>query len=83
MFAFMGASFNKYLVACYVAPKLQKLKHITSLGDVFEDSYGKFGRVISGLCVFFVSVACIGHQTTAIGFVFKCFFDIDFVTGVL
>lgn len=83
MFAFMGASSNKYLVAYYVAPKLQKLKHITSLGDVFENSYGKFGRVISGLCVFFVSVACIGHQTTAIGFVFKCFFDIDFVTGVL
>ena len=82
MFAFMGASFNKYLVANFVAPKIQKLKHISSLGDIFENSYGKFGRILSGICVFFVSVACIGHQTTAIGYVFKSFFDIDFLTGV-
>lgn len=83
MFAFMGASLNKYLVAYFVAPKIQKLTHVTSLGDIFENAYGRFGRVLSGLCVLCVSVACIGHQTTAIGFVFKCFFDIDFLTGVL
>lgn len=83
MLAFMGAALNKYLVASYVAPKIQKLKHVDSLGDIFEKSYGRFGRILAGICIFCVSVACVGHQTTAIGFVFKSFFGLDFITGVL
>ena len=83
MIAFMGAALNKYLVAHYVSPKIQKINNITSLGDIFENAYGQLGRTIAGLCIFCVSIACVGHQTTAIGFVFKSFFGFDFITGVL
>eukprot|EP01035_Chromulina_nebulosa_P020850 gene20850-27026_t len=83
MLAFMGASLNKYLVAYFVSPKIQRIKSVTSLGDLFEQAYGKFGRIVAGVCILCVSVSCIGHQTTAIGFVFKSFFGLDFATGVL
>ena len=83
MFAFMGAALNKYLVAYFIAPKIQKLKNVDSLGDVFENNYGLPGRLIAGFCIIFVCIACIGNHITAIGFVFENFFNVPFEIGIL
>ena len=83
MIAFYGAALNKILVARYVAPKIGRYHDKISIGDIFQKEYGTSGRVIAGVCILFVSVICIGHQLTAISFVFEQFFHLSFFWSVL
>lgn len=82
MIAFYGAAINKLLVAHYVSPRVQRYKTVISLGDIFEKEYGKLGKIMVGLCILFVSVACLAQQITAIGFIFEQFFKIPFLLGL-
>lgn len=83
MLAFSGAAINKILVARYVIPKIDFSKNILTFGDIFKEEYGKTGRLIAGLFIFFVSIVCIGQQITALAFVFECFFNLSFLEGAL
>ena len=76
MFAFFGAAINKLLVARYIASKVKQQKNCLSIGDIFQNHYGTAGKVSAGLCILFVSVACLGQQVIAIGFIFDQFFHI-------
>lgn len=83
MFAFFGAALNKYLVAYFVAPKIENFKHTNSIGEFFFNHYGNTGQIISGIFICLISIACIGHQMTAIGFIFKYFFNLSFSSSVI
>lgn len=83
MFAFMGAGFNKYLVALYVSQKIQLLTNVDSMGELFEKNYGKYGRILCGFFIIIVCIACIGNHITALGFVLEIFLNIPFSTGIL
>jgi SSS family solute:Na+ symporter len=82
MIAFYGAAINKLLVAHYVSPRVQRYKTSISLGDIFQKEYGKLGKIMAGVCILFVSVACLAQQITAIGFIFEQFFKIPFLLGL-
>ena len=83
MLAFYGAAINKLLVAKFIAPKFDLFKEATSIGDIFEKHYGRFGRFLSGSIIVTVSVAFAGQQITAIGFIFEQFLNIPFLWGVI
>ena len=82
IFAFYGAAINKLLVAYFIAPKFKRDENILSIGDLFDKNYGTTGRLTAGCCVLLVSVATLGQQVAAIGFIFEQFFQIPFTVGL-
>ncbi len=83
MFAFYGASLNKFLVAKYLSHRIKMYDDAHSLGDIFAIGYGKQGRLIAGLGTLFVTVITLGQQILAIGLVFNMFFDIPLFWGIV
>jgi SSS family solute:Na+ symporter len=81
--AFYGAVLNKMVVAQFIAPKIGKFQKFTSIGDSMHSIYGKQGRIITGLCIIFVSIGSIGSQVAAVGFVSQYLMGIPYIYGVL
>lgn len=83
IFALWGFSVKEILVAKFIAPKMQAHRDAISIGDIMAKSYGKPGRLVSGVCGVMLCVGIIGAQVGAMGYVFEIFLDIPKIWGVL
>ncbi|MGL5720038.1 MAG: sodium:solute symporter family transporter, partial [Alphaproteobacteria bacterium] len=81
--AFYGFVFNRLLAAIYIIPKIKEKGKKLSVGDIMCEFYGKNGRKITGIFAVLVSLASVGTQCQAIGYVLQAFLEIPLEIGVL
>ncbi len=80
--ALWGFSLKEILVARYLAPRMSRFSEAVSVGDIMATSFGRTGRVISGLFSLLLCCGIVGAQIGAIGAVFKVFLGLDVLIGV-
>lgn len=83
VFALWGFSFKEILVARYIAPRVIHFPNVISVGDIMEPSYGKVGRVVSGLFAVLLCAGILGAQIGGMGKVFQVFLGLDPLWGIL
>lgn len=77
-----GFSLKEILVARYIAPRMDRFPNAISVGDIMATSYGKVGRVVTGLCALFLCAGIVGAQVGAIGIVFNVFYGLERLWGI-
>jgi solute:Na+ symporter, SSS family len=78
-----GFGIKEILIAIYVAPKITRFRSAISVGDILATSYGNVGRIVAGMSALFLCTAVVGAQVGAIGVVFRGFFGIPQLWGIL
>jgi SSS family solute:Na+ symporter len=81
--ALWGFSLKEILVARYIAPKMGQFPDAISVGDIMEKSYGKVGKVVTGLFSVLLCAGIVGAQVGTIGLIFKTFLKIEPIWGIL
>jgi solute:Na+ symporter, SSS family len=74
--------FPKIFIGSFIAPKMKNFQNAISAGDVMEDLYGKYSKLITGIAGLGLSMGYIGAQIAALGYVLNCFFGIDPLIGI-
>ena len=74
---------QQILVARYIAPRMDKFPDAISVGDIMATSYGKTGRIVSGVFAMLLCTAVVGAQVGAMGVVFNVFLGLDLNLGIL
>ncbi len=81
--ALWGFSLKEIIVATLIAPKMGKFPDVISVGDIMEKSYGKVGKVVTGLFSVLLCAGIVGAQVGTIGLIFKTFLGIKPIWGIL
>ena len=66
----------------YLAPRMSRFKDALPIGDIMAGSFGRTGRVVSGLFSLLLCCGIVGAQIGAIGAVFNVFLGLDVPVGV-
>ena len=77
LICFFGNAVNMLLVAYTMVDPVAKYKDAMTLGDIAYDMYGKFGRILVGVCTVILSAGVVGTQMGVIGAVGRDFLQID------
>jgi len=84
VFAMFGFSIKEMLIAAYLAPKMSHFQDkCVTTGDIMELSYGKTGKILTGIASVIVCGGIIGAQFAACGNIFYIFFGLPTTQGVL
>jgi len=82
--AMFGFSIKEILIAKYLAPKMAYFqKNCATTGDIMDLSYGKVGRILTGIASVIVCGGIIGAQFAACGNILNTFFELKFSYGVI
>ena len=81
--ALWGFSLKEILVAKYIAPKTQHFPNFISTGDIMEPTFGKLGKIVTGVFSVFLCAGIVGAQVGAMGTIFNVFLGIDPLWGIL
>lgn len=82
-FCLFGFSIQQILVSQFIVPRISSYRHAISAGDIMENFYGKWGRILTGFTGALVCMGITGAQVSATGYVFQLFIGIDQATGIL
>lgn len=66
-----GFSLQQFLVARFVAPRMERYSHAISVGDIMACHYGKIGQVFTGIFTFIFCAGILGAQVGATGNIFN------------
>ncbi|MEM9104720.1 MAG: sodium:solute symporter family protein, partial [Pseudomonadota bacterium] len=80
--ALWGFSLKEIFVAVQIAPRMARFKDAISVGDIMASSYGKPGRVITGICGVILCCGIVGAQVGAVGYIFQNLFGLDRLVGI-
>lgn len=79
---FLGMAFNRLWVGYLIAPRMSHFSaRFTSLPEIMEKNYGKWGLHITALSTILVSVASVGTQTFAISHILNHFVGLSIAEG--
>ncbi|MFN2267379.1 MAG: sodium:solute symporter [Desulfonatronovibrio sp.] len=81
--ALWGFSLKEILVACYIAPRMDKYRDAISVGDIMDAHYGKTARVFTGVFGFILCAGILGAQIGAIGYIINIFLGIERLWGIM
>ena len=82
--AMFGFSIKEMLIAQYLAPRMATFQeNCSTTGDIMERSYGKAGKILTGIASVIVCGGIIGAQFAACGNIFYIFFGLQFMQGVI
>ena len=79
----MGWTGGYVLLALLLAPYLRKFGKYTVPDFVGDRYYSSFARLVSVICVLFVSFTYVAGQMRGVGIVFSRFLQVEITTGVL
>ncbi len=82
-FALLGFSVKEILVACFIAPRMDKYRDCLSIGDIIGKRYGTAAKVCTGVFSLIVCAGILGAQVGAMGAVFNTFFSIKPLWGII
>ena len=71
------------LVIFFLIPRIIKFKKYSSIGNIVENYYGKFGKIIYGLSVILVSLGYLSAQIKISSEIFGHFTGINNLVGVI
>lgn len=77
LFASFGIIINYLFTAICIAPKLVKFPEAISLGDLFEDFYGKPARLVASILGILLSLGVVVCQFFALGWICHSLMGID------
>ena len=77
-----GFSLKEILVSRYIAPRMNRFPDAISIGDIMATTYGKTGRIASGVFALMLCAGIVGAQVGAMGVVFNVFLGIDVGWGI-
>lgn len=77
-----GFSLKEILVARVIAPRMGNFPDAISVGDIMATTYGKVGKVITGIFALFLCTSIVGAQVGAVGYVFDVFLGMERVWGI-
>ncbi|MEM7123413.1 MAG: sodium:solute symporter family protein [Pseudomonadota bacterium] len=78
-----GFSLKEILVARYIAPRMVHFPGAISAGDILATSYGRTGRMVSGVFALLLCTGIVGAQVGAIGAIFNVFLGMQIEVGIL
>lgn len=81
--ALWGFSLKEIIVAKVIAPRVKNFPEAISPGDVMEKTFGKFGKIVTGLFSVLLCAGILGAQVGAIGYIFNLFLGISSLQGIL
>ena len=81
--ALWGFSLKELLVGSFIAPRMGRFPDAISVGDIMETSYGKVGKVVTGIFSVILCSGIVGAQVGAIGLIFNVFLGIAPIWGIL
>ncbi len=81
--ALWGFSLSQLLVARFMAPRIDRFEGFISVGDIMEPSYGRMGKVITGIFAVMLCAGIVGAQVGAISKIFSVFLGMKPVWGIL
>ena len=81
--ALWGFSLKEVLVARFVAPRMKHFPNAISIGDIVEQAYGKYSRLIVGILSIMLCAGIVGAQVGGIGYIFNVFLGIPVNAGIL
>ena len=82
-FIISGAALNQFLIALFIAPRLDPIRNCISVGEMMGKKYGKIGQVVTGIATTRISTGMVGAQVIAIGYIFHYFTGMSQLTGIL
>lgn len=74
---------SQLLIGYVFAPRMEKILHFMTIGEIIGDMYGKWSRVITGFAGGMLSVGYVASQVKAISIIFTYFFGMDTVFGTI
>ena len=77
-----GFSLKEILVATFIAPRLSRFPNAISVGDIMATTYGKPGKIVTGLFGMILCAGIVGAQVGGMGYVFNVFLGIDQLWGI-
>ena len=80
---FFGSSLNKFIIANVIAPRMKKFEGMISIGDMMGHSYGKPGKIITGIAGTLLLIGTLGSQISAIGYFISFFLDVSFFWSII
>ena len=83
VFALWGFSLKEILVARFIAPRMKNYPNAITVGDIMGSSYGKIGKIVTGVFAVALCAGITGAQVGGIGIVFNVFLGIDKIWGIL
>ncbi|MBL4647641.1 MAG: sodium:solute symporter family protein [Gammaproteobacteria bacterium] len=82
-FALLGFSLKEILVGLFIAPRMAAYRDCLSIGDIMSRHYGTAAKVITGIFSVLICTGIVGAQVGAIGAIFRAFFHINELWGIL
>ncbi|MFP2769398.1 sodium:solute symporter family protein [Oceanisphaera sp. KMM 10153] len=83
MFAASAFPIATVLTGIFIAPKLKRYIGAHTVGDIMEQQFGRYARLITGLFSLIFCIGILGAQALAVGTVFNAIIGIDITTGIL
>ena len=80
--ALWGFSMQQFLVAKFIAPRMERYNHAISVGDIMACHYGKIGQVFTGVFTFIFCAGILGAQVGATGNIFNILLGIPKEWGI-
>lgn len=79
----LGFSLKEFLVAQFIAPKMQAYQDCHSVGDMMGKHYGRRIKIITGFFSVLICMGILGAQVSAINALFMTFFHFNAVAGII
>ncbi|MEO0347805.1 MAG: sodium:solute symporter family protein [Pseudomonadota bacterium] len=80
---FIGKLIRIFLFAYIIGPLMPKLKNMYTMGDIWQEHYGKQGKLFSGLMSAMNGCFCVAMQIAVFGYMAKSFFGINETIGAI
>lgn len=79
----MGEPLNLIVAAFFLIKRFEIFDHNLSVGEIIGDYYGKWPRVITGLCGALSCAGIVGAQVSVVGLIAHYFLDMPYILGVV
>jgi SSS family solute:Na+ symporter len=73
MVALVGFSLQLFLTGVLIAPRTQRFSHLLSIGDIVQETYGRWAQLLMGLFWLVFCIGIIAVQIKALGAIFNIF----------
>lgn len=83
IFALWGFSLKEIVIAAFVAPRMDRFRHVISVGDIMAHDYGKTGKIVTGVFSVLLCSGIVGAQVGGMGYIFHVFLNIPHTWGIL
>ena len=80
--ALLGFSFKEILVACFVAPRMDRFRSCLSVGDMMCINYGRHAQWITGVLSVLICGGILGAQVGALAAIIRITLHINVIAGL-